>query len=394
VDHYEIYRGLYYDNVVTASAYPEYDDLVGYMVPVRPSDRADADSSVEWVLAGTVPAGTFTFVDSGMALRGVYAYEVFAVDSTPLYGPAAAANDWALNYWLGDVDPLPAYDGFVGVGDITQLGTAFGLADPQVDYNNEVDVGPTSDWSGTGFPLTDSLIDFEDLMIFALNYGNVGPVKALAQYDATPPVLAWTEVEEGTWALMLTSPCNSLKGLHVSAVVGSAVTIQPGVLLGEQSAPVMFETGDGFDVSLAVMGSNLGLTGSGEILRVVVHGDDDINTITVDARGLDNAKLNSEVTGSQTLPQVFAVRPNYPNPFNPSTTISFDLPRDSVVRVSVYDLDGRLVRTLLNEQRGAGSHQVEWNGQDGSGQQVASGTYLFRVNSGTFESTHKMLLVK
>jgi flagellar hook assembly protein FlgD len=62
--------------------------------------------------------------------------------------------------------------------------------------------------------------------------------------------------------------------------------------------------------------------------------------------------------------------------------------------VSVYDLDGRLVRTLLNEQRGAGSHQVEWNGQDGSGQQVASGTYLFRVNSGTFESTHKMLLVK
>lgn len=401
VDHYEIYRAVRHDGTPGVSAYPEYDDLPGYTLPSLPADRAAALASADWELAGSQTAGTFTFTDNGMDERGVYHYVVFAVDTTPLYGPTPAADAWAFNYWLGDVfDTTIAYpadhDGFVASDDITTLGAAFGSVDGPVPYNNEVDVGPTDDWSGTGFPLTDNVIDFEDLMIFALNYGNVGPVKARTDYDATPPVLTWSRADDGDWVLTLAEASGGLKGLHVRAALpeGATASLTPGALLAGQIDPVFFMTGNGLDANIAVMGANKGLTGAGELLRVRVDGGEP-GVLIVDARGLDNAKLDGSVTdGGQALPRAFAVRPNFPNPFNPKTTISFDLPRTSRVSVGVYGLDGSLVRTLLNDERTAGTHEVVWDGLDEQGQQAASGTYVYRVRAAGFESNRKMLLMK
>lgn len=391
VDHYEIYRGMYYDADVAVSAYPEYDDLAGYTVPTRPADRAAAVASGEWVLAGTVTAGTLTFTDA-IVDRGAFDYEVFAVDATPLYGPAADANDWALNYFLGDIE-VP-YDGFVGAGDISQLGATFGLADGELGYNNEADVGPTDDWSGFGFPQTDSLIDFEDLMIFALNYGQVGSAKASSDYDKTPPQLVWSEVGENVWSLVLSEPCTGLKGLRLTAPIEGQVRALPGALLGEQSGPVFFEVGEGLDVSVAVMGHGEGFLGAGELMRVEAIGQTELGQIAVDARGIDNAKLSGDVTGDVALPSVFAVRPNYPNPFNPMTTISFDLAKPGHVRVAIYDISGRLVRTLVSEDRAAGSHAVIWDGANEAGGRAASGQYLYRVTTDSHDVTRKMLMVK
>jgi beta-glucanase (GH16 family) len=71
--------------------------------------------------------------------------------------------------------------------------------------------------------------------------------------------------------------------------------------------------------------------------------------------------------------------PCAPNPFNPRTTLRFELPAAGPVRLAVYDVAGRLVRTLLDESRGAGSHETEWDGRDASGQAVGSGVYLARL---------------
>ncbi|HPF36917.1 MAG TPA: FlgD immunoglobulin-like domain containing protein [Candidatus Krumholzibacteria bacterium] len=399
VDHYEIWRAVRHDGTVGDSAYPEYDDYPGYALPVLPADRGDAATGGEWELAGTVPVGTFAFTDNGMDERGVYHYVVFAVDSTPLYGPTPA-DAWAFNYWLGDVfnegSPYPLdHDGYVATGDITTLGSAFGSVDGPSPYNNEVDVGPTDDWSGTGFPQTDNVIDFEDLMIFALNYGNVGPAKARTDYDATPPVLAWNQADDGDWVLTLTEPCAGLKGLHVRAGLpqGASVELIPGALLADQIDPAFFLTGRGLDANLAVMGADKGFTGAGELLRARVSGGEP-GDLVIDARGLDNAKLDGAVDGGAELPRTFALRPNYPNPFNPKTTISFDLPSTSKVTVEIFGLDGALVRTLLSERRTAGTHSVEWNGLDAQGQRAASGTYLYRVRADGFESHRKMTLMK
>jgi len=94
------------------------------------------------------------------------------------------------------------------------------------------------------------------------------------------------------------------------------------------------------------------------------------------------------------LPTVLALNGNYPNPFNPMTKISFDLPRSTKVALEVFDLRGRKVQTLVSENLGAGRHAVIWNGTDSGGRQVSSGTYFYRLQADGSTMTNKMLLLK
>lgn len=90
----------------------------------------------------------------------------------------------------------------------------------------------------------------------------------------------------------------------------------------------------------------------------------------------------------------FDLHEAYPNPFNPSTTLSFDLPTAAPVRLDIYNVKGQLVRTLVNGDLPKGSHKVIWNGDDASGRTVASGVYLYRLQSGDKVLTSKMMLMK
>jgi hypothetical protein len=95
------------------------------------------------------------------------------------------------------------------------------------------------------------------------------------------------------------------------------------------------------------------------------------------------------------LPEDFRLNQNYPNPFNPSTTISFYLPVRSRITLSVYDLLGREVRTLIrNEEREKGVGSAVWDGRDNRGFAVGSGTYFYTMRFGNFEKSAKMMLVK
>ncbi|MBW6513585.1 MAG: S8 family serine peptidase [Candidatus Syntrophosphaera sp.] len=85
---------------------------------------------------------------------------------------------------------------------------------------------------------------------------------------------------------------------------------------------------------------------------------------------------------------------NFPNPFNPSTQIRFELASNDAVSIEVFNQKGQLVRTLLNTNLPAGRHQAEWNGTDDNGSPVSSGVYFYRMKSGKFSSTRKMVLMK
>jgi hypothetical protein len=95
------------------------------------------------------------------------------------------------------------------------------------------------------------------------------------------------------------------------------------------------------------------------------------------------------------IPNRFALHGNVPNPFNPTTTIRYDVPRGGAdVNITVYDVSGRLVRELVNEHRAPGNWSVEWNGEDDRGARVASGVYFYRMRAGEFVETRKMVLLK
>jgi hypothetical protein len=86
---------------------------------------------------------------------------------------------------------------------------------------------------------------------------------------------------------------------------------------------------------------------------------------------------------------------NIPNPFNPVTTIRFDLARSDQVSLRVYDAAGRQVRTLLDTSLPAGwNHRVTWNGLDENGRRVASGVYFYRLSAGDFSCTRKLVVLK
>jgi hypothetical protein len=93
-------------------------------------------------------------------------------------------------------------------------------------------------------------------------------------------------------------------------------------------------------------------------------------------------------------PQRFALDQNQPNPFNPSTTIRFALAADSRVSLGIYDVTGKLVRTLVDEPREVGVHALTWDGTDGNGAAVSSGIYFYRLDAGDFTQTRKMVLLK
>lgn len=97
---------------------------------------------------------------------------------------------------------------------------------------------------------------------------------------------------------------------------------------------------------------------------------------------------------SRVAPEKFMLHQNYPNPFNPSTTIRFDLPETAQVRLTVFDISGRLVTELLNEVRPAGIYSVRWDGRDRSGKQTASGMYYYEIESTGKKLTGKMLLIR
>ncbi len=101
-----------------------------------------------------------------------------------------------------------------------------------------------------------------------------------------------------------------------------------------------------------------------------------------------------EVSFTSGLPTVVALHDNYPNPFNPITNIKFDLPRSSHVKLAIYDVAGRLVKTLVDEVKPAASHSELWDGTDRTGRRVASGTYYYVLQTEGFSATHKMMLVK
>lgn len=88
------------------------------------------------------------------------------------------------------------------------------------------------------------------------------------------------------------------------------------------------------------------------------------------------------------------LRQNFPNPFNPRTTITFSLAAESAVRLVVYDARGRRVRVLLSETRPPGGHSIVWDGRDDLGREKASGMYFCELEAGAFRSVRKMILLK
>ena len=113
--------------------------------------------------------------------------------------------------------------------------------------------------------------------------------------------------------------------------------------------------------------------------------------------GLDTSECEGfflDLPSTAINPNTFRLNQNYPNPFNPTTNLSYELSADSYVIITVYDLLGNVVRNLVSEYQSSGLKSVQWDATNEQGQSVAAGVYLYRIESGSFTNTKKMILLK
>ena len=96
----------------------------------------------------------------------------------------------------------------------------------------------------------------------------------------------------------------------------------------------------------------------------------------------------------ETLPITYNLHNAYPNPFNPLTTLRYDLPEDANVNITIYDMMGRVVSNLVSSQQRAGYKSIQWNATNNTGQPVSAGLYLYSIEAGQFRQTKKMVLLK
>jgi len=96
----------------------------------------------------------------------------------------------------------------------------------------------------------------------------------------------------------------------------------------------------------------------------------------------------------ETFPFTYKLHSAYPNPFNPVTTLRYDLPEDALVNITIYDMMGRVVKTLIDDQQTAGYRSLQWNAANDAGSPVSAGLYLYTIEAGEFRQTKKMILLK
>jgi len=149
------------------------------------------------------------------------------------------------------------------------------------------------------------------------------------------------------------------------------------------------------DISVQGETITFSLEGYSGIIRIAFYGESTVNNAD-NYIHIDNIRVGepaSDTDATLVIP-TFALQNNYPNPFNPETTIAFSLPQTGAARLTVYNVKGQKVRTLLHDVMVAGEHRIVWNGQDDANHTVGSGVYFYRLEAGGKVATRKMVLVK
>ncbi len=392
-----VFRGQWLDGMLQ-SAYPLYNQGPTGSQPPQLIDLEQHLASDRWHLLASLPADATSFVDT-TSDRGVYFYQVFSRDAV-LNG--SAAPDTLLvgpNYLLGDV-ALP-WDGSVDIADLSALGDSYrtGSADPY--FNAECDVGPTGSGSYLATPIPDGQVEFEDLMIFGLNYGRDKATAPASRPTGFQALLAWRSVGGNQFGLYLLEPCPGLQGLNL---VGEgpgwgASHGQAGDLL-DGCGDFWLATGreEGLlDLGLVLLDQPLGSEDAGQLLLVSADQSLSGDRLRLELRDSANKPIDwafSATSDAPPAPDRFSLSDNFPNPFNPETSIHFSLPHATLVQLKVFGVDGRMVRTLVEGRMPAGHHETTWDGRDRQGAAVSSGMYFFRLEAGGFVQTKKMLLMK
>ena len=369
------------------------------------SNVADSESGIAEGAGGAESGQTAWAITRELTEGGLYYWRARAVEGS-LIGPwtdAVSFTASAVAALVGDFDG----DGTVGLGDFFLL----------VDFFNQAVTGENALYNLDG----DDQIGFGDFFIFVDNFGMTATGKrwAFAHYLDEEAVLSLsatggTLAEQGRITVRVhASQVEHLKAFGlVLAYDAEAVRFDhadtgPGALLESQGgrAPLFRVLSD--RPGQLVLGNGLtegnSVSGQGLLAELTFHtrGAAPTNDAFFEIRDAVLARSGREVyrvaqlSAAQLRPQTYLLGSNFPNPFNPDTHIDYALPHDAPLRLDVFDVLGRRVRTLVSDElHPLGFYRVRWDGRDERGRPVGNGIYFYRLATPAFEQTGKMLLLK
>jgi hypothetical protein len=364
-----------------------------------------------WQMVGQAGAGETSFEDATVFNGVRYSYRVDVRDADNITTSEFEKSAMAIRNNVVDVDGkriagLFGADIRVDYDDFFIFADHFGLTAGSETFDAAFDLSPNN------------AVDFDDFFIFADNFGRemagvgkVVPTMAGLNSDARFYLDAGMELprigEELSVAVSLENFVE-VRGYGLTVEFDSELLefVGPRVvdnILGETdlAAPQVFTQTDG-KIGIAA----LGITASeGDLgLNLVFRSKQEIEDSYIE---LTNGALQDGTYGLnqisnpvsvriQTRPEAYALNDNYPNPFNPETTIKYQLPDAGQVRLEVYNMLGQVVKTLVDNQfQNAGRYTLQWDATNNSGQPLSSGVYFYRILAGgEFQSHKKMLLLK
>lgn len=198
-----------------------------------------------------------------------------------------------------------------------------------------------------------------------------------------------SEAGSGMWSSL--APINLSTYTTITCVEFNSVN---KILIGTNNSGIYTSSNTG--QSWQVLTNGLyghSVSGSGysyAYISSIVIDNNDYMYLTTYEDGLYKSGSSTFVnSGLNVLPGEFYLKQNYPNPFNPTTKIKFDLPKNSFVKINVFDITGRILSEIVNQNLSAGSYEADFNGAN-----LSSGIYYYRIDAGDFTATKKMILVK
>ena len=363
----------------------------------------------EFAMIAQVDAGITSFIDE-TALNGVrYTYQVRPYDLDNETGSDIEQTAMAVRNVVVDSEGrailgLFGADNRVGFDDFFILADLFGLTEEDAGFDPAFDLAPSA------------MIDFDDFFVFADNFG-----RSTAAAGKRVPMLAGLNADARMYLDARTGMPNVGEDFILDVRVADFVAVKGYGLQVQYDASQLEFVRVLTDQPLG--GSEFAtpqvLANQAGVLTVAAHGDvvsdgevalslvfrptTEIEDTVIEI--IDNQTYDSEFGFNrlalpapvqlQTRPEVFALANNYPNPFNPATTIKYALPQAADVELTVYNVIGQPVRTLVAEHQNAGRYVVEWDATNDSGHSLSSGMYFYRLQAGgEFLETKKMLLLK
>ncbi len=289
-------------------------------------------------------------------------------------------------------------------------------------HDGRGDIGPASGTVPMLTPLRDGVVNFEDLFVFTRMWNwyqtRSSTGAALAKSSAH---LSWrvSPMADGSRHYLCELQGSDVASLGMAHLriryhpdEMGVVTVEPGELWnGKEAETVCFVepmTGAGVvDIALARLGkgkSSPQVAGTGGLIRLVIEdrgrgGDYLWQMEALDLRSGHGVQLaaNAPAAGTlrlQELPSHFTLSQNYPNPFNGQTEFRFSVAAAAKVRITILNILGQPVRTIVDEQLSAGTYRHTWDGRNDLGHEVVSGIYLIRMEAGAFREQRRMAFVK